>query len=97
MMAAFEHFEDIDKLLTEIRRVLKPKGRIVMTVPSEKSKSLLEFLANMRILNPNEIFSHKRYLSQEEVFDLFRKYGFNVKKVENFELGYNCLYVFERE
>jgi len=96
MMATFEHFDNIYKLLAEIKRVLKTNGKIIMTVPSEKSKSLLEFLANLRILNPKEIFDHKRYLSQEELFDLFREYGFNVKKVENFELGYNCLYVFEK-
>ncbi len=30
-----EHIPDIDKALSEIRRVLKPKGRLLITVPSE--------------------------------------------------------------
>src|SRR5258708_5193042 len=30
-----EHIPDIDKALKEIRRVLKPKGRLMITVPSE--------------------------------------------------------------
>jgi ubiquinone/menaquinone biosynthesis C-methylase UbiE len=97
MIAVFEHFNDVNKLISETSRVLKPKGTAIVTFPAKKSKLTLNILASLRILNPKEIFSHKRYLTTDEAINLFKNCGFKLKKLKHFELGYNHLYVFEKQ
>lgn len=96
MLATFEHFDNIDLLIAETARVLKSTGKVVMTAPTEKSEKLLKMLANARILNPKEIFSHRRYLNEQDIIRLFEKNNFKKGKIEKFQNGYNCLYIFEK-
>ena len=95
-MATFEHFENPADLAREFLRVLKRGGLVVLTVPTKKSKRLLDFLSGLRVLNPDEIRDHKAYYDPEDVRKIFLSAGFKDVKSRPFELGLNMLYVFEK-
>lgn len=66
MLAVLEHLEYPDEMIKEIRRVLKPNGCLVGTVPSKAAKPVLEFLAyKVGIVSESEIRDHKCYYSKK--------------------------------
>lgn len=68
MLAVLEHLEYEHQILQEIHRVLKPNGKLVLTVPSVWSKPVLEFLSyRLKIVNEAEIRDHKRYYDRKKL------------------------------
>lgn len=62
MLAVLEHIEHERPILQEVHRVLRPNGKLVLTVPSRWSQPVLEFLAyRLKIVDELEIRDHKRY------------------------------------
>src|SRR4029079_4754423 len=62
MLAVLEHLNDPLRVLAEIRRVLSPRGTLILTVPSHAAKPVLEFLAyRLHLVSHAEIADHKRY------------------------------------
>lgn len=96
MIAVLEHLKNKKSIAKEIARVLKIKGRVIITVPSPKADKLLNFLAKIKIIEEEDFLKQHITPTHEEVLDLFLKNGFKLKVYETFELGYNNLYVFER-
>ncbi len=65
MLAVLEHIQHEQAILQEVRRVLKPSGRLVLTVPSVWSKPMLELLAyRLKLVDEQEIRDHKRYYNR---------------------------------
>ena len=72
MLAVLEHLDHPKQIVTEIARVLRPGGRLILTVPSSFAKPVLEFLAfRLGIINRAEIEDHKTYFDRNDLFDLF--------------------------
>ena len=99
--AVLEHLEKPEDVLIDALRVLKKKGKIVMTTPTPMSKPILEFMAfKLHIINEDEILDHKHYYNLRDINDLVEKLnnGFKVKlvKYKKFELGVNSLIVIEK-
>lgn len=70
MLAVLEHLSKPAAILDEIGRVLRPGGGLVLTVPSEYAKPVLEFLAfRLGIVNPDEIRDHKRYYNKDDLLE----------------------------
>src|SRR6476469_2356369 len=68
MLAVLEHIEHERQMLQEIYRVLKPNGKLIITVPSVWSQPILEFLAyRLKIVSEAEIRDHKRYYNREKL------------------------------
>lgn len=68
MLAVLEHIEQEKPILREIYRVLKPDGKLVLTVPSVWSKPILEFLSyRLKIIDEMEIRDHKRYYNRSRL------------------------------
>ncbi|MEH2139780.1 class I SAM-dependent methyltransferase [Nostoc sp.] len=68
MLAVLEHIEHENEILKEIYRVLVPQGKLILTVPSVWSQSILEFLAyRLKIVSEAEIRDHKRYYKREHL------------------------------
>jgi ubiquinone/menaquinone biosynthesis C-methylase UbiE len=65
MLAVLEHIEYEEQILKEIYRVLKPSGKLILTVPSIWAKPVLEFLSyRLHIIDEREIRDHKRYYNR---------------------------------
>lgn len=68
MLAVLEHIEYEAPILQEIYRVLKPNGKLVLTVPSVWAQPVLEFLAfKIKIVDEAEIRDHKRYYDRRRL------------------------------
>lgn len=68
MLAVLEHIEHEQAILKEIYRVLKPGGKLVLTVPSVWAQPVLEFLSyRLKIVDEAEIRDHKRYYDRQRL------------------------------
>ena len=89
-LAVLEHVKDPAKLLRSIFNSLKNNGKLLLTVPSWKSKPVLEFLAfKLGALSKQEIADHKRYFNKEEIVNLCKEAGFLDIRHKYFQLGLN--------
>lgn len=94
MLAVLEHLEHHIEIVEEVFRVLRPKGALIVTVPSHRAKPVLEFLAyRLGIVSKQEIMDHKRYFGRDDLIFLFQTTGFRVLLHRYFQLGMNnfCL------
>jgi glycosyltransferase involved in cell wall biosynthesis len=83
MMAIMEHFENPKELLKECHRVLSEEGKLIITLPSKSTHSLIQlFWAG----------THKRYYTTEQLERTLQPY-FIIEKVVPFEFGLNTLYI----
>lgn len=90
MLATLEHFENDMKIVQEAGRILRQPGLLLITVPSEKAKGIINFLAfGLGLLSRAEIREHKRYYSPDSLKNLLLRCGFNEAKVIPFQLGFN--------
>lgn len=94
MLAVFEHFAEDDRarVVEACRRLLRPGGRVILTVPSPLVDRIVELLRAMRLAHGMDIEQHHGYRPE----DTARHFaGFRLLAHEPFELGLNHLYVFE--
>jgi len=90
MLAVLEHLEYPIEMASEIFRILKPNGCVVITVPSRYSKPVLEFMAfKLRIISYDEIKDHKKYYNRNDIFELFGGCGFEIEMHKYFQFGMN--------
>jgi len=91
LLAVLEHIEHEQAILEEIARVLKPGGKVIMTVPSVWAQPVLEFLAyRLRWVSEAEIRDHKRYYNRQLLQQaLVQKAGFKRFHHQYFQLWMN--------
>jgi len=100
LIAVLEHIEmkDVKTLFSEFFRVLKDKGRVIITTPTPRCKAVLEFIAfKLKLVAPEEVSDHKHYYTAEEINDLARGSGLRVVYSTLFQFGLNSLYVIEKD
>ncbi len=85
LLAVFEHLEpaSLPQICQEIRRVLKPQGKLVLTLPTPIGDSLQQFLAKLRIVSPLEIAEHKAKYPKAKVVDYLLRAGFAKEKIDS--------------
>lgn len=93
MLAVLEHLQHPEAILKEIKRLLRPGGGLLLTVPSWYAKPVLEFLAyRVGIINADEIRDHKRYFNRADLFDLVDATpGLRIVRHEYFQWRFNNL------
>lgn len=90
MLAVLEHLDNPTMILQEIKRILKPEGLLLITVPSERAKLVLEFLAyKLHLVDKVEIMEHKRYYNTETLKALLVSIDFEDLDIMTFKLGFN--------
>lgn len=95
LLAVLEHIDDPLLLLHKIKKILTPKGEILISSPHPKARQLLNFLAKLHLINDNEIAEHKEYFDMESLEDLLKEAGFEIKYKKPFLFGLNSFIVGE--
>lgn len=96
-LAVLEHLDDPSLNLREAHRILKPGGTLILTTPSPRAKSVLEFLAfRLHIIDPREIADHKQYFSIGQLKQLLSRSGFSLTLIGHFQMGMNTLAVAQK-
>jgi len=78
-----EHVKDLEKSLKEIKRVLKNRGKLILSVPLKESEVIL------KKFNPNypKQIGHNRFFSKEDLKKILSKNKFIIKGY----LAYNSI------
>lgn len=95
MLAVLEHVPDAGAVARECARLLTPGGRVVITVPKPQVDHILALLTRLRLIDGMSLEEHHGY-DIEQTTPVFEQAGFRLAKRRSFELGLNCLFVFER-
>lgn len=96
-LAVIEHIHKVDvySLFSKFRNQISINGHIVVTTPTPRSKFVLELLANIHILEKENILEHKHYWKEDELYDLARQTKFEIVQYRKFQLGYNQICIFK--
>lgn len=87
--SALEHIEQLDQVLGEVRRVVRPSGRLVFTVPSESFRDELFWPRVIRAAGARRLtaryvaaldrrIAHVNYLSADGWRELLGRHGFEM-------------------
>jgi len=99
MLAVLEHLENPFHIIKEIERILKPGGKLILTVPSKIAKLVLEILAfRLKIVDKNEIADHKKYYNYFELNKMIEDTKcLKIQKHRYFQFYMNNFCVVEKE
>jgi SAM-dependent methyltransferase len=97
MLAVLEHIppEGQTRLADACADLLKPGGRIVITVPSPRVDAILHVLLKLRLIDG--ISAHEHYgFEPGQTPQIFPAPRYRMLKRQKFQLGLNNLFVFEK-
>lgn len=96
MLAVLEHIpkEVQETMSRDFFKLLKPKGRVIITVPSPQVDTILEVLLKLKLVDGMSLEEHYGF-KPSDTETIFSK-GFKLIKKKKFQLGLNNLYVFEK-
>jgi len=96
LLAVFEHVPDGERpgFVAACRDLLRPGGRVVITVPAPLVDRIVDGLRRLRLLHGMDIEAHHGY-QPEATPGYFAAAGMRLITHERFELGLNHLFVFE--
>lgn len=95
MLAALEHFDDPNAVSEDCFRLLRPGGRLVLTVPHSVVDHIVSMLVRLGIADGMDLEAHHGY-DVRMTEPMFKRAGFRLVAKRSFELGLNRLYVFEK-
>jgi SAM-dependent methyltransferase len=97
MLAVLEHIPDdqAGPVAHECARRLKPRGRLVITVPSSAVDQILKVLLFFRLIEGMSLEQHHGF-DVRRTTEIFGKAGLALKCHRKFQLGLNNLFVFEK-
>lgn len=93
ILAVLEHIPlgQVDRLIAEFHRILKPGGRVLITTPTPAAKPVLDFLAfKLHLISEPEIADHQHYYSQADLQALAARHGLQFSAYHRFLFGFNC-------
>ena len=82
MAETIEHVVDVQSLLSELRRVLRPGGELAVTTPAHGRRSGLSMLLRGFERSFDPLSPHIRFFSRSSLAALLEEMGFDVKSVK---------------
>jgi 2-polyprenyl-3-methyl-5-hydroxy-6-metoxy-1,4-benzoquinol methylase len=95
LLATIEHITDKSMVAREAMRLLRPHGRVVITVPSREVDKILDILIHLKLVDGMSLDEHHGF-NVNELAGIFESEGLKLKLWKKFQLGLNNLFVFER-
>lgn len=95
MLAVLEHIPGRAALARECARLLAPGGRVVITVPRPAVDKILAMLLALRLVKGMSLEQHEGY-DVGRTGPIFEGAGLRLVRRSSFQLGLNCLFVFEK-
>ena len=95
LLATLEHIGDKALFPHEFGRLLRPNGRVILTVPSPRIDRLVDVLRKLRIADGMSVEEHHGFLPQT-VPSLFSREAFTLEHRQPFQFGLNNLFVFRK-
>lgn len=92
-LAVIEHVPDPVALLRKFKRMLKPKGHIVLTTPHPSSEWLHTLGAKIGLFSREASEEHQQLINYEHMQELGAKSGLVLEKNRRFLFGANQLFV----
>jgi SAM-dependent methyltransferase len=99
ILAVLEHIplDQVDPLLAEFTRILRPGGRVLITTPTPAAKPVLEFLAfKLHLISKPEIADHQHYYSRADLQALAGRHDLEFSAYHKFLFGFNCFAAFRK-
>jgi SAM-dependent methyltransferase len=93
MLATLEHIRDKEPLARECRRLLRPRGRVIVTVPAPLVDSIVDLMRRLRLADGMSLEEHHGF-DPTTTPEVFAHHGFELEHVSRFQLGLNYLFVF---
>lgn len=94
LLAVVEHLKHdvVVRCLHDIRRVLRPSGRVVITAPSVQGQWLLGPLARLGLVSKEEVEEHETGYTPAMLLSVLAEAGFTPSTVRagRFQCGLNC-------
>ncbi len=100
LLAVYEHIplDSTIPLLLDFKRILKPGGKLIMTIPTPKGKPVLEFMAfKLKVISAVQIEDHVKYYAKEDIEHDAKIAGLDLVYHEYFQLGWNSLQVLQKK
>lgn len=97
MLAVLEHVpkDAQGELAAACERILRPGGRVVITVPSPQVDTILEVLSRLRVIDGMSLEEHYGF-EPADTERIFAPPAFRLAEKRRFQLGLNNLFVFEK-
>jgi SAM-dependent methyltransferase len=95
MLATLEHIVDKEPLARECWRLMRPGGRVIITVPSGFVDVIVHLLCKVRLADGMSLEEHHGY-DPRTTPQVFGRFGFALEKWRRFQLGLNHLFVLQK-
>lgn len=93
MLAVLEHLDAgrVVDILSDVKRVLAPGGRFLLTTPAPWTDRILRFMAGIGLISSTEIDEHKGFYNVGAITECLVKAGFDPGKIHvgHFEIFVN--------
>lgn len=97
MLAVLEHLPEslYNSLANDFYNLLKPGGRVIITVPSLKVDKILSVLSALKLVDGMSLEEHHGYIPEDTV-KIFSQPKFELVTRKTFQLGLNNLFIFKK-
>lgn len=97
LLAVIEHFpaDQLAGAVHECQRLLRPGGRVIITVPSPLVDRILDWLRRFRLIDGMDLHQHYGF-DPRQLPGLFAPPHFRLLRHSRFQLGLNNLFVFQK-